>query len=369
MQPGDGHWSTPGMHRVAAPSATLGRVEPSATHSAVPQLIGGVYSLGGSIESHPIPPPSLHDGEGSSFPGLVPSDDAVDSDSVIGIKPGDSGDSGGVVIGYQVDEFTCTWSAEWFVAHSHIYPGFTGKVSSLTHFPLEPGCEDYAFLDQAVADFEQGLDSILTNSLKTPELDTSLEEPDAITSSVSSVFLHSVSTLSDNSKPQLAPTIWTHKLWCQARVLLAPVSLATKMSASKLICYFSSHPAAFGFQASTTPDNISLNSANRKVDQSLSDFQTGLGAAAHATLDTEQLISHLHVALVDTLSSLPQAEGDVIPVSEVCELLLWIHGILAKAVSKRVGNSTHILAHLILFPGSILRFGLHTFLFSTVLRR
>ena len=118
----------------------------------MPQLIGGVYSLGGSLESHLIPPPSLHDGEGSSFPGLVPSDEAVNSDSVMGIKPGDSS----VVIGYQVDEFTRTWSAEWFVAHSHICPGFTGKVSSLTHFPLEPGCEDYAFLDQAVADFKQG---------------------------------------------------------------------------------------------------------------------------------------------------------------------------------------------------------------------
>ena len=66
------------------------------------------------------------------------------------------------------------------MACSHIYPGFTGKVSSLTHFPLEPGCEDYAFLDQAVADFEQGLDSILTDSLETSELDTSLEEPDAL---------------------------------------------------------------------------------------------------------------------------------------------------------------------------------------------
>ena len=178
------------------------------------------------------------------------------------------------------------------------------------------------------------------------ELDTSLEEPDDITSSVSSVFFHSVSTLSDNSKPQLAPSIRTHKLWCQAMALLAPVSLATKISASKLIHYFSSHPVAFGFWASTPPDNISLNSANRKVDQSLSDFQTGLGATAHATLDTEQLISHLQVALVDTLSSLPEAEGDVIPVSEVCELLLRIHGILEKAVSKQVGNSAHILAHL-----------------------
>ena len=178
-------------------------------------------------------------------------------------------------------------------------------------------------------------------------MDTSLEEPDAVTSSsVSSGFLHLVSTLSDNSKLQLAPSIHTHKLWCQARALLAPVSLATKMLASKLIHYFSSHSAVFGFWASTPPDNISLNSSNRKAEQSLSDFQTGLGATAHATFDTEQLISHLQVALVDTLYSLPEAEGDVIPVSEVCELLLQIHGILDKAVSKRVGNSAHILAHL-----------------------
>ena len=97
----------------------------------------------GSIDIHPIPLPSLCDEEGSSFASLVPSDDAVNSDSVMGIKLGDSG----VVIGYQVDEFTRTCSAEQFMAHSHIYPGFTGKVSALTHFPLEPGCEDYAFLD------------------------------------------------------------------------------------------------------------------------------------------------------------------------------------------------------------------------------
>ena len=64
----------------------------------------------------------------------------------MGVNPGNSG----VVIGYQVDEFTHTWSVEWFVACSHIYPGFTGKVSSLTYFPLELVCEDYSFLDQAV---------------------------------------------------------------------------------------------------------------------------------------------------------------------------------------------------------------------------
>ena len=86
----------------------------------------------------------------------------VDSESVMGVKPGDSI----VVIGYWIVAFTHTWSVEQFVAHSHIYPGFTGKVLSLTHFPLEQGCKDYAFLDQAVADFEQGLDSILTDSLR-----------------------------------------------------------------------------------------------------------------------------------------------------------------------------------------------------------
>ena len=73
---------------------------------------------------------------------------------------------------------------------------------------------------------------------------------------------------------------------------------------------------------------------------------TGVGATAHATLDTEQLISCLWVALVDILSSLPEAEGGVIPVSEVHELLLQIHNILDKAVSKRIGNLAHILAYL-----------------------
>ena len=74
-------------------------------------------------------------------------------------------------------------SGLWLILH--IYPGFIGKVSSLTYFPLEP---DYSFLDQAMADSGQGLDSILTDSLETPELDTSLDEPDAITSSVSSGY-------------------------------------------------------------------------------------------------------------------------------------------------------------------------------------
>ena len=110
VQPGDSHWSTPGMHRVAAPSATWSRGEPSTTQLAVPQpshLYGGTYSHGGSAESHLIPPSSIHDGKESSFPGLVPTDDMVNSEPVVSIKPFNSG----VVIGYWVDEFTNTCSA------------------------------------------------------------------------------------------------------------------------------------------------------------------------------------------------------------------------------------------------------------------
>ena len=128
---------------------------------------------------------------GLVFLGLVPPEGTVNSESVVDIQCGDSG----VVIGYQVEEFTHTWSIEWFAAHSHIYHGFMGKAPSLNHLLPEPGCEDYSFLHQSVTDFKLGLDSILTGSIKTPELDTSFDKPDVITSSVSSGFLHSVSTI------------------------------------------------------------------------------------------------------------------------------------------------------------------------------
>ena len=41
------------------------------------------------------------------------------------------------------------------------------QVRCLNHFPLESGCEDYSFLDQAVEDIEDGLDSILTDHINT----------------------------------------------------------------------------------------------------------------------------------------------------------------------------------------------------------
>ena len=106
------------------------------------------------------------------------------------------------MIAFQVDEFPHTWSSECFTAYSHIYPGSTGKVSTLIYFPLEPGCEDYSFLDQAVEDMEHILDSILVNSVDILELEASF---DAMPSSVSSGFLWLVFSHSDNSWLQLTP--------------------------------------------------------------------------------------------------------------------------------------------------------------------
>ena len=46
-----------------------------------------------------------------------------------------------MVIGYQVDAFTCSWLSGHFGAESHICPGVMCKVSTLTYFLLEPGCD------------------------------------------------------------------------------------------------------------------------------------------------------------------------------------------------------------------------------------
>ena len=169
------------------------------------------------------------------------------------------------MVGYQVDEFSCTWSTEQFVAHSHVPLVFTGKVLSLNHFPLEPGYEDCSILDQAVAYFEQGLDSFLADSIETLEIDRSFDEPEVITCSACSGFLCLVSTGSDTSELPLALGIRYHKLWCQVRSLLLPLSLATKIPTSKLIQYFLSQAAAFWSLSSSRAGTITLNPANRKA--------------------------------------------------------------------------------------------------------
>ena len=119
-------------------------------------------------------------GEGTSFPGSVPLSDMIDCESVVGIIPDDSG----IAIGYLVDEFTYIWSAEHFIALSHIYTCFMGKASTFTNFQLNQGVRIIPFLEQAAEDIQHGHDSIFTASLDTPELHASFDEVDALPSSV-----------------------------------------------------------------------------------------------------------------------------------------------------------------------------------------
>ena len=64
------------------------------------------------------------------------------------------------------------------------------------------------------------------------------------------------------------------------------------------------------------------------------------------TQSSSFLASGFLVAGVDTISSLANSEGGVIPVCNLHELLIKVHNILDNAVSKQVWNSAHILAHL-----------------------
>ena len=106
----------------------------------------------------------------------------------------------------------------------------------LAHFLLEPGC----ILDQAVKDFGHGQDSIITDSIETPQLDASFDEADTMLSSVSVGFLCLISTICDIPELQLAPIIKFHKLWCLAKALLLSVLQEGKMSTFKLVFFQSS---------------------------------------------------------------------------------------------------------------------------------
>ena len=51
-----------------------------------------------------------------------------------------------------------------------------------------------------MTDYEQGLDSILIDSIEIPKMDVLFEAPDVVPSLVSSGFPYSVRTISDTSK-------------------------------------------------------------------------------------------------------------------------------------------------------------------------
>ena len=161
------------------------------------------------------------------------------------------------------------------------------------------------------------------DSVKTPELDASFDEPDTTPSSQSLQVFYSINP---------------YKLRWQAMLVLLPVPLTGKMSASELICCFFSHSVAFEFWDSTPQDNITLNPDDKKTDQSLSDFQTGIATTTHATSETD-CICWYHCLL-------QASDRGIIPVTEMHGFFYKIHDILDNALSKCFGKTADILAFL-----------------------
>ena len=65
-----------------------------------------------------------------------------------------------------------------------------------------------------------------------------------------------------------------------------------------------------------------------------------------STWSSSFLTSELPLLILFTLYQIP---GRIIPVSDVCELLIKVHDILYNTVSKQVGNSACILVHVFNF--------------------
>ena len=105
---------------MADPPTASSRREVHATHSAVPPPFyqySSEYSSGGLSQSHLTPLPSLHAGEGYSFPAGASPNDIVNSESQAGMKLGDSC----VVIRYQVENLLEPgWQGASLLAHALI---------------------------------------------------------------------------------------------------------------------------------------------------------------------------------------------------------------------------------------------------------
>ena len=112
-----------------------------------------------------------------------------------------------------------------------------------------------------------------------------------------------------------------------------------------------------------------LNAACKRTDWSLSEFQTGISAAVHATLETDQLIAYTRATIIDTVTSLQGSEGKIFPMSELHELLakfmaFWMGLLLNQLVIQLLFYSIFLK----ILPGSVIRSGLFDSLFFRVLR-
>ena len=115
----------------------------------------------------------------SSLPGFVPCNGMVNSEFVVGVKSGDSN----VVIGYQVDEFICTWMTVLLLDHTFTLD--SQAIVNSNQFSTWTWLWGLLFWTKQWYNLRMVLIPSLPTLLKQPELYASFDESDIIPSAVS----------------------------------------------------------------------------------------------------------------------------------------------------------------------------------------
>ena len=196
----------------------------------------------------------------------------------MGIEPSDSG----LVTGYQVDEFTHTWLAVYFIGQPHIFSSFMGKVST----PTPP------FWTKQSKILRQVL--ILSSwTLSTPQswihplmrlVECLLQSTQGLYTwllpfliILSGSLLLASNFINYGARPGHYFNLYHRQVVCQ------PLSwFIMFQSSSRLLCHLTT--------------SLWILAIRRLI--SLFDFQTGIGTVGHATSDTEHLISYIRAACI-----------------------------------------------------------------------
>ena len=116
-------------------------------------------------------------------------------------------------------------------------------------FPVEPSCEDYTSQGKSVDNFEQGLGSVFLDPIETLQFLSHLMSLIQLFLKCLQGYFMQLAPFLIVVKLKLAPSI---KLWCKVGTLILPISLAGKMSASKLISIFQSYSSFWNLGFDTT---------------------------------------------------------------------------------------------------------------------
>ena len=140
----------------------------------------GVYNYpvfcGVPMAGQPVPSAGEHSGWERGPQLSHTAGGALASQSTTGAGSGFGGgliNDGDAVVAYDTNSLTGTWSATRFSSCTVVPFTYQGRVAPISSFPLEPGCDNYNFLEQEVQAHRESLPDICVN---VPTLQTGLDE-------------------------------------------------------------------------------------------------------------------------------------------------------------------------------------------------